>query len=185
MTLRGSGDMLRTSIPIRWFYTGMIFYFTTCLQCAFQTTLTFQKIIHFTDWVVGHAHLVMFGVFGFWMLGLLVHLLPRVLGRVQWYSRSLNEWHYWITAVSMLVMFFDLTIAGLIQGYMWRDLAPWEETLRASMPFWLVRTVAGSAMIFAQFLFVYNVIATAVGKRSKAELGAVNSAKDLGGLAPA
>ena len=51
-SLRGHGDFLRTSLPIRWFYTGMVFYFTTCLQCAFQVTLTFQKIIHFTDWVV-------------------------------------------------------------------------------------------------------------------------------------
>ena len=44
----------------------MIFYFLTCLQCALQVTLTFQKMIHFTDWVVGHAHLVMFGVFSMW-----------------------------------------------------------------------------------------------------------------------
>lgn len=167
MTLRGSGDMLRTNIPIRWFYTGMIFYFTTCLQCAFQTTLTFQKIIHFTDWVVGHAHLVMFGVFGFWMLGLLVHLLPRVCGRKAWYSTALNEWHYWITMISMLVMFLDLTIAGLIQGYMWADLAAWEETLRASTPFWFVRMISGSAMIFAQFIFAYNVVMTLAGRRAK------------------
>ncbi|MCB9865467.1 MAG: cbb3-type cytochrome c oxidase subunit I [Phycisphaerales bacterium] len=160
MTIRGTGDMLRTSIPIRWFYTGMIFYFTTCLQCAFHTTLTFQKIIHFSDWVVGHAHLVMFGVFGFWMLGLLVHLLPRVCNRAGWYSRGLNEWHFWITALSMLVMFFDLMIAGLIQGYMWRDLAAWEETIRASRPYWLVRSVSGTAIIVAQFLFAYNVIRT-------------------------
>jgi cytochrome c oxidase cbb3-type subunit 1 len=48
---------------------GMVNYFITCLQCAFQTTLTFQKIIHFTDWVVGHAHLVMLGVFAFWLIG--------------------------------------------------------------------------------------------------------------------
>ena len=47
-----------TNLPIRWFYTGMVLYFITCLQCAFQTTLTLQAIIHFTDWVPGHAHLV-------------------------------------------------------------------------------------------------------------------------------
>jgi cytochrome c oxidase cbb3-type subunit 1 len=52
------------NIPVRWFFTGMLFYGLTCLQCAFQVTLTFQALIHFTDWVVGHAHLVMFGVFG-------------------------------------------------------------------------------------------------------------------------
>lgn len=165
MTLRGSGDMLRTSIPVRWFYTGMIFYFTTCLQCSFHTTLTFQKIIHFTDWVVGHAHLVMFGVFGFWMIGLLVHLLPRVCGKAGWYSRGLNEWAYWITTIGMVAMFFDLMIAGLIQGYMWRDLAAWEETIRASYPYWLVRTVAGSGLIVAQLLFLYNIVMTLVSSK--------------------
>jgi cytochrome c oxidase cbb3-type subunit 1 len=130
----------------------------------------------------------MFGVFGFWMLGLLVHLLPRVCGKIGWYSRSLNEWHFWITAISMVVMFFDLTIAGLVQGYMWRDLAAWEETIRASSPYWLVRTVSGTAIIVAQFIFAYNVVRTLAMKP-----GAVGeSAEDLQpvvkggeGLAPA
>ena len=62
-TIRGSTAALATNLPIRWLYTGMVFYFLTCLQCSFQTTLTFQALIHFTDWVVGHAHMVMFGVF--------------------------------------------------------------------------------------------------------------------------
>ena len=77
MTLKGNGSILKTNIPMRWFYTGMILYFTTCLQCAFQVTLTLQQIIHFTDWVVAHAHLVMLGVFGFWLLGVVTHLWPK------------------------------------------------------------------------------------------------------------
>ena len=68
-----------TNLPIRWFYTGMVFYFITCLQCALQVTLTFQTLIHFTDWVVGHAHLVMFGVFSMWLLGIMTYLFPRLL----------------------------------------------------------------------------------------------------------
>ena len=57
----------------------MVFYFLTCLQCAMQVTLTFQELIHFTDWVVGHAHLVMFGVFSLWLLGIMTYLFPRLL----------------------------------------------------------------------------------------------------------
>src|SRR3989304_3854885 len=68
LTLKGSGDYLRTNYPIRWFYTGMVFYWVTCFQCAIQGTLTVQKLIHFTDWVVGHSPLVMFGVFSFWLM---------------------------------------------------------------------------------------------------------------------
>jgi cytochrome c oxidase cbb3-type subunit 1 len=168
MTLRGSGDKLRTSLPIRWYYTGMVLYFTTCLQCSFQTTLTFQRIIHFTDWVVAHAHLVMFGVFGFWLIGFTLQFLPRVVGRVDWYSRRLLEWHYWLTTVAMVAMFFDLTIAGLIQGYQWRDLAPWESSLSASYPFWLVRSFTGVMMIVAQGIWIYDIVMTVATKRVRA-----------------
>lgn len=160
MTLRGRGDALRTNLPIRWFYTGMVFYFTTCLQCAFQATLTFQKIIHFTDWVVGHSHLVMFGVFGFWLLGMMTHLIPRLVGAGGWYRPSWNAWHYWLSTIGMLVMFFDLVIAGLIQGFQWRDLAPWEDSLVASAPFWLTRAVSGTMIIIGQFFFAANVVMT-------------------------
>jgi len=166
LTIRGRGDALRTNMPIRWFYIGMVFYFTTCLQCAFQVSLTFQKIIHFTDWVVGHSHLVMFGVFGFWILGIMTHLFPRLLGAKGWYRTSWNEWHFWLTGIGMLVMFFDLMIAGLIQGFMWRDLAVWESTLTASQPFWLLRTISGTAIIVGQFFFVFNILMTAVYRRS-------------------
>lgn len=163
-TIRHRGDALRTILPIRWFYLGMVFYFTTCLQCAFQTTLTFQQIIHFSDWVVGHSHLVMFGVFGFWILGMMTYLFPRVLGASGWYWPELNAWHFWLTGIGMLIMFFDLVIAGLIQGFMWRDLVQWERTLTASLPFWQIRAFSGVMMIVGQLLFIWNIVMTAVVK---------------------
>jgi hypothetical protein len=142
LSLRGQMDKLRTNLPLRWFYTGMVFYFVTCLQCSIQVLLTVQKIIHFTDWVVGHAHLVMFGVFGFWLLGITTYLWPKVTGRA-WWSQRLNHWHYWLTTAGMVVMFLDLLVAGVVQGFQWRSLAPWEESLIASVPFWLIRTFSG------------------------------------------
>ena len=159
-TLRGRGDALRTNMPVRWFYIGMVFYFTTCLQCAFHTTLMFQRIIHFTDWVVGHAHLVMYGVFGFWLNGVMTYLFPRVLHTNGWYKPRWNSWHFWLSGIGMLVMFFDLMSAGLIQGFIWKALAPWSDSLTASAPFWKIRTVAGTAIIIGQLFFIANVIMT-------------------------
>ena len=114
-TIRGSTQALVTNLPIRWLYTGMVFYFLTCLQCAFQTTLTFQALIHFTDWVVGHAHMVMFGVFAMWLLGVMTYLIPRLL-KTPWYSQQLLEWHYWLSAMGILVMSADLIVLGVFQG---------------------------------------------------------------------
>jgi cytochrome c oxidase cbb3-type subunit 1 len=156
MTLRGRGSLLRTDLPTRWFFVGMVLYFITCLQCAFHTTLPFQRIIHFTDWVVGHAHLVMFGVFGFWLIGGVVYLWPRLVGR-EWWSPKLNAWNFWLSTIGLVLMFVDLSAAGLVQGFLWRDLAQWEKTILASQPFWHARNVAGTMIAAGQILQAFNM----------------------------
>lgn len=159
-TLHGRSEAMRGNLAIRWFYTGMIFYGITCMQCAFHVTLTFQKIIHFTDWVVGHAHMVMFGVFGFWIFGLFVDLWPRAVGR-DWVQPRLLTMHYWMTTIGLILMIVDLTAAGLVQGFSWASLAPWSESVIASQPFWIARTFSGLLIIAGQALFLYALWITA------------------------
>lgn len=160
MTLRGRFSALRTSIAIRWFYVGAIMYFLTCLQCSFQVTWMFQKIIHFTDWVVGHAHLIMFGTFSFWMFGVIDWLWPRITKK-EWYSNGLRSWHFWLSTVGVFTMFIDLMAAGLIAGFMQKDLAPWNDIVVASVPFWWVRTFSGGLMIAGLMCSLYNMWMTA------------------------
>ncbi len=164
-TIWGQGRAIVTNLPIRWFYTGMVFYFLTCLQCAMQTTLTFQALIHFTDWVVGHAHLVMYGVFSQWIFDMMTYLFPRLLG-VDWYSRRLCEWHYWLSATGVLVMSGDLILGGLFQGWSWAALQPWESSVEVSFPFWAVRTVAGLVMFAGLIVFLYNLYMTWMASRN-------------------
>ncbi len=158
-TLWGDGRQFWDNLPIRWFYTGMVYYFLTCLQCSLQVTLTFQALIHFTDWVVGHAHLVMFGVFSMWLLGVMTYLFPRLL-KQEWYSQTLCEWHYWLSAGGMLVMASDLILGGLFQGWSWAALQPWDASVEISQPFWAVRVVSGLAIFGGQLAFVYNLYKT-------------------------
>ncbi len=166
-TLWGDGRKVVTNLPIRYFYTGMIFYFITCFQCALQVTLTFQKLIHFTDWVVGHAHLVMFGVFSMWIFGTMTYLFPRLLGR-EWYSRKLCEIHFWTSAVGVFVMFLDLALAGVFQGYFWSSLQPWEVSVDGSQPFWITRLFAGLTMFVGFVCFLYNLAMTYQSTRATA-----------------
>ncbi len=160
MTLRGKWGALRTSMAIRWFYAGAIMYFMTCLQCSFQVTWMLQKVIHFTDWVVGHAHMIMFGTFTFWMFGTIDWLWPRIVRR-EWYSDSLRSWHFWLSTLGIVVMFTDLTIAGLVAGFMQRELNDWSDIVSASIPFWWVRTFAGGLMLAGLFCGLYNMWMTA------------------------
>ena len=156
MTLRGRWDALRTNMSIRWFYAGAIMYFITCFQCAFQVTWLFQKIIHFTDWVVGHAHMIMFGTFTFWLFGTIDWLWPRMTRRA-WYSNALRGWHFWLSVVGIVIMFTDLTAAGLIHGFMQRDLNPWTDIIAAEVPFWWFRTAAGGLMVIGLLCLLYNM----------------------------
>lgn len=160
MTLHGKTGALRTSMPIRWFYAGAIMYFITCFQCAFQVTWMFQKVIHFTDWVVGHAHMIMFGTFSFWLFGVIDWVWPRVVRR-EWYSNRLRSLHFWMSTVGIFVMFSDLTISGLISGFMQRELAPWSDMVVSSVPFWWVRTFAGGLMLGGLLCNLANMWLTA------------------------
>lgn len=166
MTWRGSERTLKDSMAIRWFWVGALNYFITCLQCAFQVTLTFQQVIHFTDWVVGHAHLVMFGVFSFWIFGMTEHLWPKVTGR-QWWSTGLAKWQFWLILLGLEMMFLTLTAAGLVDGFMSRALAPRAEILEALKPFWFVRTLTGVAIVAGFTCLIVNLCATARSRKAQ------------------
>ncbi len=165
-TMKGCGGMMSENITLRWIVSGSLAYLFTCIQCAIQVTLAAQQIIHFTDWVVGHAHLVMFGTFGFWIMAMLTYLWPRFYGR-EFYSRKLNEWHFWLFNIGMWGMWIDLLAAGMVQGYVWKSLMPWEHSIDASMSFWITRTIFGIMILTGATLFTYNLWKTA--KLAKAE----------------
>jgi cytochrome c oxidase cbb3-type subunit 1 len=57
-------------------------------------------------------------------------------------------------------MALDLTLAGVFQGYYWASLQPWEVSVDGSQPFWVVRTVAGLAMLAGQICFFVNLYMT-------------------------
>ena len=155
-TLWGSFSQVKTNMPIRWFYTGMIYYFLTCLQCSFQVTLTFQKIIHFSDWVVGHAHMVMFGVFSMWIMGIMTYLYPRMTNR-PWASARLLEAHYWMSTLGVGLMAADLIFLGVFQGWSWAALEPWDASTDFSYPFWVIRVFAGLSMFGGLLAFLQNI----------------------------
>lgn len=171
-TLRGNGVALFNSIPLRFYYLGIANYLLTCLQCAVQVTLSAQSIIHFSDWVVGHAHLVMFGVFSFWLFGMMGYLWPKMYKRpLPWAPAS---WAFWLCAISNFFMWGDLLVAGLVQGFLWRNpQVPWMESVEASKVFWWARTLSGVAMLGGVLCFAWAIYRTAypAGEAEESALG--------------
>ena len=137
-----------------------------------QVTLAAQAIIHFTDWVVGHAHFVLFGVFSFWITAWMYYLLPRVW-RVPIYSESLARWHFWLSTLAVIFMQVSLLAAGLMQGFMWKSLAPFIESVAASVPFWWVRTFTGVMILAGEGCFLVNMYLTWQEGRRKNQVAAI------------
>jgi cytochrome c oxidase cbb3-type subunit 1 len=169
MTLRGSYGAMKEDMPLRWFYVGMINYWITCFQCSIQVLLTTQKVIHFTDWVTGHAHLIMFGTFGFWLLGMYEHIVPRMYGLKYTYSRPLSEMAFWFMLIGIEVMFVDLGVAGIAEGFAWIAQVPFIDSVNLGKPFWWVRTASGIFIFIGYIAYFYNILKTmAVGRAYQA-----------------
>lgn len=158
-TIATDWKKITTSLPVLWIAAGALHYLITCIQCALQVTLTFQEIIHFTDWVVGHSHLVLFGTFSFWSFAWMYYLLPRLF-KTPMYSKPLANWHFWLSFIGIVLMDIDLLAAGVVQGFMWKAMVPFIDTVVASKPFWWVRTISGAAIFSGQVCFMINVIMT-------------------------
>ena len=174
-TLHGHFREAWSKLPVRWFMVGAAFYLLTCVQCAFQVTITMQSRIHFTDWVVGHAHLVMFGVFTFWMIGFTLHAWPRLCGVEADASASRGlRVQFWVTTIGVLAMWVGLTIAGLIQGDSWRRPGPFTDSVAASGPWWHLRMDLGIALFLAQVPFFAWLVS--VWRRGRAAAAAPSAA---------
>jgi len=158
-TMAGDWKQLITNIPVRWMFFGTLAYLITCIQCAIQVTLSAQSIIHFTDWVVGHSHFVLFGTFSFWITAWLYYLLPKIW-KTEIFSGSLANWHFWLLALGISIMQIDLLAAGVVQGMMWRSMAPFIDSVVASIPFWWVRTFSGIMILSGELCFFVNLYAT-------------------------
>jgi cbb3-type cytochrome c oxidase subunit I len=149
LSLRGSAGVVGRDTPLRFVWFSVIAYLTVSLQGSFQALMPVNRVVHFSDWVIGHSHLAMIGFASFAAIGGLLHVWQRLPG-LRYNARAAN-WSFWLLAVGLILMTTDLTAAGLIQGQLWQSDAAWMDSVRASKPYWLLRTVAG-IVVFLGFI---------------------------------
>ncbi|MBM4386215.1 MAG: cbb3-type cytochrome c oxidase subunit I [Deltaproteobacteria bacterium] len=140
-------------------FAGTVWYFITCLQGPFHSLPSVQKVTHFTQWVVGHAHTALLGFGGFIAVGAVYHLLPVIMKRPL-YSKRLADYHFWLMLLGTLGIFLSLTFAGLIQGEGWRNGEVVYRMLPEIKVYFLARGVSGVLVVIGGLLFVYNVFMT-------------------------
>ncbi len=167
MTLRGREGYLRTSIAVRYFYVGIIFYVIAAMHNAVQAQFWMSEAVGYTDWVTANDYLLLYGVFGFWMLGVLSDLWFRVSEKPTWFSRGVNEWAFWLNLIGVSGLFLGLTASGLMQGGMMQSLATWENIINSSQIPWRFRTLMFMVIILANSLILFNMVMTTFAAKAR------------------
>jgi cytochrome c oxidase cbb3-type subunit 1/cytochrome c oxidase cbb3-type subunit I/II len=159
LPIKGRFDRLYDNTGAKFVFTGTVWYFITCLQGPFQSLPSVQRVTHFTQWVVAHAHIALLGFGGFIAVGAIYFLLPLVSGR-RLYSNRLADMHYWLMLLGTLGIFLSLTAAGLIQGEAWRNGEDVYRVLPELNRYFVVRGLSGVLLISGALLFLYNIFMT-------------------------
>ncbi|GIK51232.1 MAG: cbb3-type cytochrome c oxidase subunit I [Planctomycetaceae bacterium] len=158
-TLKGRWDLFANTVVVKFLVLGAVYYLTTCFQGPTQALRALQPVIHFTDYVVGHAHLALFGVFSLWTMAAFYYMIPKLAGR-EVYSVGLARLNFWLTFFGFLFMALILWIAGIVQGHMLINNTDWPDTLDVLGFYWHIRTIGGFLMDVGMLCFAYNIIAT-------------------------
>lgn len=159
------------SYPAKFLVVGALYYLLGCFQGSTEALREMQRLTHFTDFVIGHSHLTIFGTFILWVTAGMYYVIPR-LSRRQLYSKSLADWHYWLTVTGFSVMAGVLTIQGLMQGTLLQAGTDFVDSMAAMKPYWLARSLAGITMDIGALLGFWNLYRTIHrGKQIEAPAG--------------
>jgi cytochrome c oxidase cbb3-type subunit I len=162
-TMMGRWSTFGTNLPAKFLIMGSIMYLFGCFQGSTEALRQIQQPTHFTDFVISHSHLTVFGTFVVWAMGGLIYVWPRVCGRELW-SFRMGNWAFWLITAGISTMGLGLTAGGLQQGFQWMAGTEWLDSILSMRPYWFLRTMAGISMDIGMTLLVINLMMTALAR---------------------
>jgi cbb3-type cytochrome c oxidase subunit I len=155
-TVKGKLGAIHENIGAKFIFTGTIYYFFVNIQGSMMALPVVQRITHFNNWVVGHAHIGVFGFAGVTALGGLYFIIPRLTGKPL-YSRFLADLQYWLVLIGITGFAIVLTVVGLIQGNGWYNAETVYRILPEIQPYYVLRASLGLFILVGAYLGLYNI----------------------------
>jgi cytochrome c oxidase cbb3-type subunit 1 len=156
-TMIGRFGALRYSPTLRFVVLGAMMYTLTSLQGSVEALRAVNRVTHFTHFTVAHAHFGLYGFVSFELFGAIYFLLPRMIER-EWPYPELIRLHFWSSVVGIGVYVVGLSIGGILQGQAMLDPGQgFLESVRVTIPWLHARTIGGTLMTFAHFVFAFHV----------------------------
>jgi cytochrome c oxidase cbb3-type subunit I len=175
MTLSGAWHKLRDDPILKFLIVSLSFYGMSTFEGPMMSIKTVNALSHYTDWTIGHVHSGALGWVGLISMGCLYHLIPRLYGKTEMYSKRAIELHFWIATLGIVLYIAAMWIAGVMQGLMWRAVNTdgtlvysFVESVKATFPFYVVRLLGGLLYLGGMCLMAWNVVMTVRSGRAKA-----------------
>jgi len=156
-TMAGHWRELGANLPAKFLIVGSLMYLVGCFQGSVQALRSLQQPTHFTDFVVAHSHITVFGTFVMWAMGGAVYVWPRITRSTPRTFRLLNT-GFWLVTIGIAAMVLILSAQGLQQGFMLMAQADWMDSVNAVKPFWWLRTLTGVVMDVGISLVVLTLV---------------------------
>jgi cytochrome c oxidase cbb3-type subunit 1 len=166
MTLKGKWHLIVDHVALRFAAASGLAYLLTCMQGPFQATRSINWYLHFSNWVVGHAHMALLATFTFIVFSASYYIVPKITGR-KVYSRPLAIWHFWLSFLGWILMMLSLTIAGLIQAAGWHFTLPFDQWVIEQVPYFFVRFLSGIMLLSGAILYMLNMYKTIFSKAAE------------------
>jgi cytochrome c oxidase cbb3-type subunit 1 len=163
-TMQGRWQTFGQNLTAKFLIMGALMYLVGCFQGSTEALRSLQQPTHFTDFVISHSHLTVFGTFVVWAMAGTIYTLPRIVGRPLW-SFRMGNWSFWLITFGISLMGLSLTQGGMQQGFEWMSGAEWLDSLIHVRPYWLVRTLAGISMDTGMSLLVVNLMMTVLATK--------------------
>jgi len=166
LTLKDRLGTIHKDIGGKFIFAGTVFYFLVCVQGPLQSLPSVQRVTHFNNWVVAHAHIALLGFSGFIAIGAMYYFLPKILNR-ELYSKTLADFQYWLLMIGVNGFFLVVTAVGLVQGSSWLHGTTTYRILPEMGVYFVVRIFFGVFVVSGFLVGLYNVMMTFFGKAIK------------------
>ena len=185
-TMIGCWPEFSRNLPAKFLIVGSLMYLVGCFQGSLEALRSLQQPTHFTDFVISHSHLTVFGTFVVWAIAGTLYVWPRLAvlraaGRrgagappaeAPLWSFRVGNWGFWLVTLGISTMGLVLTAQGLQQGFMLMAGTEWVHSVNAIRPYWWVRTLTGISMDLGMSLLVYVLMKTSLMRPIPAAAGA-------------
>lgn len=155
-TMVGRFGALRYSPTLRFVVLGSMAYTAVSLQGMATALREVNRVTHFTQWTIAHAHVGLYAFVSFVLFGSVYYILPRIVGR-EWPSGRLISWHFWLSLGGIGLYVVALGLVGVLQGLDLLDPAtPFAESVRTVIPGLQARSVAAFLLTAAHLVFAWH-----------------------------